>query len=351
MTTLSFLILLLCKFLTLVLADGETGSGRIGSGQCPENVEAIMVYSPFRPYWRFSKFAGDIQKCWVATDCLFEAAGESRKQQFAATAFIMGLIPLTLKDIAWPERRIVHVSRPLPRFSEVLVLALGLVPLPSEKGDRHETRQKSEESNGLAKYAWRQSKSTIHIFIALLAALLVLCYTGLMFNEIYSKRSALGCVIPIFITTWYFIALLPALIHSVFAGLRKARLQRMAQAQLQNPDINVAGNEPDDHHIPLQHSTPICSVTPASNIHRERECELRIISAIQGANEDWLVQMAWGIYYIAGSLIFTSIMAVTVIELIVWVALCFAVTGCSKVLAFFLCLRFENTGGHVAAAC
>ena len=148
-------VLVLLILLTVVLADGETGSGRTGSGQCPENVEAIMVYSPFKPYWKFSKFAGDSQKCWFATDCLFEAAGESRKQRFAATAFIMGLIPLTLKDIAWPKRRIVHVSRPLLRFTEVLVLALGLVPLPAEKGDSLETRQKSEESNEPPKYAWR----------------------------------------------------------------------------------------------------------------------------------------------------------------------------------------------------
>jgi len=46
----------------------------------------------------------------------------------------------------------------------------------------------------------------------------------------------------------------------------------------------------------------------------------------------------------AGTLIFTSIMAVTVVELIVWVALGFAVTGTSKILAFFLCLVFEETG-------
>ncbi|KAF3031405.1 hypothetical protein E8E11_000824 [Didymella keratinophila] len=301
-------------FLSLVSADGETVSGRIGSGQCPKNIEAIMVYSPFKPYWRFSKFDGDMQKCWVATDCLFVAAGESRKQQFAATAFIMGLIPLSLKDIAWPERRIVHVSRPLPRFSEIMVLALGLVPLPAEKGDTIETRRKSEESNDLTKYAWRQSKSTIHVFIAVLAALLALCYTGLVFNEIYSKRSALRCVVPIFITAWHLVALLPASIHSVFADLRKARLHKMAQEHPRSHDVNTTGIEPDDHYIPLQPSTPVRSVTSASTIRKERERELRIVSAIQGADEDWPVQMAWVIYYIAGSLIFTSIMALTVIE-------------------------------------
>jgi hypothetical protein len=43
--------------------------------------------------------------------------------------------------------------------------------------------------------------------------------------------------------------------------------------------------------------------------------------------------MTWGMYYVAGSLIFTSTMEVTVIELVVWFVLCFAVTGSSKVLA------------------
>ena len=75
---------------SLTTAWGETGSGRLGSGQCPNNTEAIMVYSPFKPYWKFETFAHNAQKCWVATDCLFEEAGESRKQQFSATALVTG---------------------------------------------------------------------------------------------------------------------------------------------------------------------------------------------------------------------------------------------------------------------
>lgn len=166
---------------------------------CPDNVEVIILHSPFKPYWRFPKFAGDMQKMLVDYRLPFEAAGQSRKQQFAATAFITDLIPLTLKDIAWPERRNVHVSTPLPRFTEVLVLALGLIPLPAEKGDSLETNQTSKESSGLAKDAWRQEKLTIHVFVALLASLLVLSYTRIILNKIYSKRSALDCVFPFFI--------------------------------------------------------------------------------------------------------------------------------------------------------
>ena len=303
----------------IVATGGEIGSGRIGSGQCPDNVEAIMVYSPFKPYWKYPKFSGDMQKCWVATDCLLSAAGESRNQQFAATALIMGLIPLMLKDIAWPERRIVHISNPLSWCSKVLVLALGLVPLPAEEGAISETRRRSEESNGLAKYAWRLNKSVINLLVVFLAAVLITCYTGLVVNEIYSKRSALGCVYPLFITTWYIVALLPASIHSFFASRRKTLLEGMQRGRDRNQDATVSDHVRHDQNIPLQPHGPTRTTV-------------------------WPVQMACGIYYIAGSLIFTSIMAVTVIELVVWIILCFAVTGCSKILAFFLCMRFEETG-------
>lgn len=316
-------LLVLFFWVVLATANGETGSDRIGSGQCPDNVETVMVYSPFKPYWKFSKFGHDRQKCWVAADCLFEAAGESRKQQFAATALVMGLIPMTLKDVAWPERRILHVTKPLPWICDILVLALGLVPLPTEKGAPLSTRQSSEANNGLAKYAWKMRRFTIRLVVAALAICLVTCYAALVFNEMYSKRSALGCVVPFFVAAWYVIALLPASIHRVFAGRRKTRFKTLEQE--------------DDSQSGVANKTLLT---------REYEFERRgkIVSAIQGADEDWPVQMAWGIYYIAGTLIFTSIMAVTIVELIVWVTLCLAVTGISKILAFFVCLLFEETG-------
>lgn len=160
----------------------------------------------------------------------------------------------------------------------------------------------------MAEYAWRQSNSTIHNFFAVFAALLALCYIGLVPNETYSKRSALGCIFPILIIAWYLVALLPASIHSVIAGLRKARFERMAQEHPRSRDVNTTVFQHDDHHIFLQPSTPARSVTSVSTIRGTRQCELRIITAVQGADEDWPVQMAWGIYYIAGTLILTSIM-------------------------------------------
>ena len=90
---------------------------------------------------------------------------------------------------------------------------------------------------------------------------------------------------------------------------------------------------------------PTKSARPSAREASENpERKPKIISAVQGADEDWPVQLSWGIYYIAGTLIFTSIMGVTVIELVCWVGLSCAVTGSSKLLAFFLCLVFEKTG-------
>lgn len=342
-TTMLRLPLLILLFWAIsAAANGETGSDRIGSGQCPENVETIMVYSPFKPYWKFSKFGHDRQKCWVASDCLFEAAGESRKQQFAATALVMGLIPMTLKDVAWPERRIVHVTKPLPWLCDILVLALGLVPLPTDRGAFLPTRQRSEANNGLAEYAWKMRRPAIRLMVTALAICLMMCYAALVFNEIYSKRSALGCVVPFFITAWYIVALIPASIHRVFAGRRKNRVERLEQEN----DTGLGEQTKDSLIIHRQLQNGLTKTANKGLDTRKCECGCRgaTVSAVQGADEDWPVQMAWGIYYIAGTLIFTSIMAVTIIELVVWVALCLAVTGISKILAFFVCLLFEETG-------
>ncbi|KAF2255318.1 hypothetical protein BU26DRAFT_547286 [Trematosphaeria pertusa] len=321
-------LLILAILPILVSAQGETGGNRIDSGQCPNNTEATMVYSPFKPY--FTWWHGDVQKCWVAADCLFEAAGESRKQQFAATALVMGLIPLTLKDIAWPERRLIHVTKSLNWAVEILVLALGLVPL--ETDNAAETKRKSRENNMIAKKAWGLGRGGVVLWIFVAFVGLVASYAGLVFMEIYSKRSALGCPFPVFVATWYVVALVPAAIHACFAMLRR---RRHARRQLRRQQTGLATpTVKQGFQVDVQ----------ASPREEDAERKKKIISAVQGADEDWPVQMAWGIYYIAGTLIFTSIMAVTVVELICWVGLGFAVTGCSKILAFFLCLVFEETG-------
>lgn len=51
----------------------------------------------------------------------------------------------------------------------------------------------------------------------------------------------------------------------------------------------------------------------------------KVISAVQGADDDWPDQMAWTFYYILGALCFMSIMTRTVNELILSVKISSAV--------------------------
>lgn len=332
-------ILLLVAILPIVaVAQGGTGGSRIDSGQCPEDVEDLMVYSPFRPYFKFDKYRGNVQNCWVAADCLFEAAGESRKQQFAATALVMGLLPMTFKDIAWPERRVVFVTNRLHPILETLVLALGLVP--TETKNKMKTRQNNRSGNMLAKIAWASKRSTVFVWIVVSAIIVIASYTGLLFMEIYSKRSALGCPVPVWVIVWHIIALAPAGIHSFFASLRRHRSNKAKRPASVSSARRLSYSD-----IPLtERPKPMASSDVADEEEDGTERKTEVISAVQGADEDWPVQMAWAIYYIAGTLVYTSIMAVTVVELAIWVGLGFAVTGSSKILAFFLCLVGEDIG-------
>jgi hypothetical protein len=321
-------------FLLLVLlpiipasTTGKTGGDRLDGGGCPgpnrDATEDLLVYTPFQPYWFFDipfRAKNDVNNCWVVADCLFETAGESRKQQFSAAALVMGLIPPTIKDIAWPERRVVYVTRQLHWVVEVLVLALGLVPQAT--GNATLTKEKGSQGAWVAERAWGRSRAQIKGFIGVFTATLLVCYGALVAMEVFSKRSALGCSVPVFIVTWHILALIPAGIHLLFnrhdgndQGTRSADSADVPR--IRDQGSSAAGDEG----------------------HRKDN----VASAVQGASEYWPVQMAWGIYYIAGTLVFTSIMAVTVPELTLWVVLGLVTAGCSKVLALFLCLVCEDT--------
>jgi hypothetical protein len=298
---------------------GVTGGDRMGGGMCPGTTryatEALLVYSPFTPYWAFNVSQRNAEACWVVADCLFEAAGESRKQQFGATALVMGLIPPTIKDIAWPERRIVYVTKNLHWVVEMLVLALGLVPQVT--GDQKETRRLGCEGALVADWAWRNNTMRIRVLvISVFVGALGICYGSLVAMEVFSKRSALGCVVPAFIVAWHIVALIPAAIHLLFSRYGWGRKAEDREGLLRSQGNSDVGQ------------------------HKEK-----VASAVPGASEYWPVQMAWGIYYIAGTLVFTSIMAVTVPELTVWVILGLVTAACSKILALFLCLVCEDTYG------
>jgi hypothetical protein len=348
--------LLLLPLAALAQDGGPSGSNRIDSGQCPSKSrhdnDELLVFSPFRPWWTFASPSYTPPNCWVMSDCLFEAAGESRKQQFAAVALVMGLIPPTLRDIAWPARRLVYVTKELPYWAETLVLSLGLVTVKT--GSRSITRERSCQSGPVAKMGWRMRSNMVRCCIALCTAALVLCLAGLAAMEVFSKRSSLGCPAPVFIVVWHLIALVPGIIHRSFAFLRhkdqeKQQVFRLEEIRTSAPPSNSRVREVSNaSSLPLQiRSThTMRDDQGGESEHGEataKEQEKKMTSAIQGANEAWPVQMAWSIYYIAGTLVFSSIMAVTAPELVIWVILGLSTAACSKILAFFLCLVFEDT--------
>jgi hypothetical protein len=143
--------------------------------------------------------------------------------------------------------------------------------------------------------------------------------------------------VPVFIVTWHIVALIPTGIH-----LFLSRSGFMAKASASSP-LQRGGN---DQGVGTADAADVLhNQEQRSAIIDQGNCEDNVVSSVEGASEHWPVQMAWGIYYIAGTLFFTSIMAVTVWELTLWVVVGLVTTGCSKVLALFLCLVCEHTDG------
>ncbi len=172
------------------------------SDVCPPS----SIYTPFTKWPRdFLLVPGPTENtaCWWWADCVIKQAPEVRKQQFAATSLVMGLVPLILKDIAWPERRIVFVPSPPNMVVEALVRALGLIPVV-------------EDDAKLVRLQRRFSKSGLGVATLVLLTLSLLgAYAALVAMEFFSKRSSLGCPYPLFICTWFIIALVPATIRTL----------------------------------------------------------------------------------------------------------------------------------------
>ena len=165
------------------------------------------VYSPFTKWPRdFLLINGSTENtaCWWWADCVLDNAAEVRKQQFAATSLVMGLVPLALKDIAWPEHRIGLVSSPLHVALEILVRALGLIPVV--KNDARSILPPQTSSQ-----VWFGITTSILLILSVLVG-----YAALAVMELYSKRSSLGCPYPLFICTWFVIALIPASVRKSF---------------------------------------------------------------------------------------------------------------------------------------
>ena len=208
----------------------------------------------------------------------------------------MGLMPLIVKDIAWPERRIAGVQKKLHWGVEICVRALGLNPVIKKK-----------------KEGRTFSRANSRILFVLLVLLLLSLYGVLVVIEIFSKRSSLGCPMPAFVAVWSFCALFPATLE---VGV--------AQLWPRNDDNKPSPRSDEGE------SKVVDEVT-------ESRFSPTISDNIPGGEHGWFVQLIWAVYYAAGTLVFSSIMLVTVVELLVWVLAICALTATSKLLAYKLC--------------
>ncbi|KAK5194320.1 hypothetical protein LTR99_002821 [Exophiala xenobiotica] len=127
----------------------------------------------------------------------------------------MGLIPLTLKDIAWPNRRIVFLRKRLGVVREIFVRALGLEPI-----DVGEPRKADVMPWWKSFFIFERARKYPRgiILFCVVAMFVAIACTAL--TEIYSKRSALGCPYPLFVVTFYIVALLPSTFHVLCARHR-----------------------------------------------------------------------------------------------------------------------------------
>ena len=182
---------------------------------CPP--AADTVYSPFTRASQSEYFAytnSTNNACWWWAICVLSSADAARNQRFSATALVMGLVPLTLKDVAWPERRVVLISRPLPRHIETIIRALGIVPSIYTSAEK--TDQVTFSSMWLYRWTQRLSQLQMTLLLAINTLVLAIAYAALAIMEVYSKRSSLGCTYPVFILTWYLIAVFPAAVDTAF---------------------------------------------------------------------------------------------------------------------------------------
>jgi hypothetical protein len=101
----------------------------VAIAECPPG---DIVYTPFTSIQQslYTSLTGHTDNgCWYWAICVLATADEARKQQFNTTSLVMGLVPIILRDVAWPERRLIYVLRRLSRLVEVIARTLGIVPV------------------------------------------------------------------------------------------------------------------------------------------------------------------------------------------------------------------------------
>lgn len=194
-----------------------------------------------------------------------------------------------------------HVSTRLPLVVEILVRSLGLDAF--ECGDL--AKEKNEEMSGLARFTARVGLGARFLVFAVSMAILLLAYAMPALVEVYSKRAALGCPYPVFVLTWYLVALIPGAIHTIILHLQRRGGFKTGSSRLRASP------------------SPIATYEELEALHEH-------------ARDWWLIQFGWTVNFIAGTLVYTSIMIVIVPELVAWVAASCLAVFASKACAFLL---------------
>lgn len=168
------------------------------------------------------------------------------------------------------------------------------------------------------KYGLRFQKSwQSNVLLVVLVFDLLVAYGALVVIELYSKRSSLGCPAPAFIALWFIAAIVPSVIE--VGATRYQDRNKKDDSLPSSIEQQSEGFEESDNTAKVTLSV----VAPADSV--------------PGGDQVWIVQVFWAFYYSAGTLIFSSIMLVTVVELVVWVLAASVATAASKMLGYKLC--------------
>lgn len=115
-------------------------------------------------------------------------------------------------------------------------------------------------------------------------------------------------------------------------------------------------------HPPAPATTPLRSRTKGSAGPNQETPSLQSVGVVEvyaSSCEDlerlhtyvrdwWPVQLVWNRHYVASTQVYSSIMAVTVSELVVWVFASSLTVVASSVCAFVLCLLLDEPGKEQA---
>lgn len=157
--------------------------------------------------------------------------------------------------------------------------------IPDIQSSRDETKLKLFRSSPIAAWAWDSPRVVLRMLVALRTIGLTSAYCVLTIVEIYSKRSCLGCVYPIFVVSWHLAALLPAAIHTLsFSSRERKQRKRVARipivtGETDRSSLSPLSPDPEELQSMTDHDKASLIPFPDAGNHSEST------SAIQGADQ------------------------------------------------------------------